>query len=66
MKKIMLMCAASAIAAGAAVVAIAPPSVAQDNAKLDQLKSQGFARVAIANEPPYTAVAADGRCRSSA
>jgi polar amino acid transport system substrate-binding protein len=28
--------------------------------KLEQLKEQGFARIAIANEPPYTAVKADG------
>ncbi|WP_028002445.1 ectoine/hydroxyectoine ABC transporter substrate-binding protein EhuB [Sinorhizobium arboris] len=32
-----------------------------DDDKLEQLKSQGFARVAIANEPPYTAVSADGK-----
>lgn len=28
---------------------------------LDNLKEQGFARIAIANEPPFTAVAADGK-----
>lgn len=28
--------------------------------KLEDLKAQGFARIAIANEPPFTAVAADG------
>ena len=27
---------------------------------LDDLKAQGFARIAIANEPPFTSVAADG------
>ena len=27
---------------------------------LDDLREQGFARIAIANEPPFTAVAADG------
>ena len=42
------------------------PSTAQDNAKLEQLKAQGFARVAIANEPPYTAVAADGKVSGAA
>jgi polar amino acid transport system substrate-binding protein len=34
--------------------------------KLDDLKAQGFARVAIANEPPYTAVAADGKVSGAA
>ena len=34
--------------------------------KLEQLKAQGFARVAIANEPPYTAVAADGKVSGAA
>ena len=28
---------------------------------LENLKEQGFARIAIANEPPFTAVAADGK-----
>ncbi|MER9304288.1 ectoine/hydroxyectoine ABC transporter substrate-binding protein EhuB [Mesorhizobium sp. M0496] len=37
-----------------------------DDAKLEQLKQQGFARVAIANEPPYTAVAADGKVSGAA
>jgi polar amino acid transport system substrate-binding protein len=37
-----------------------------DDAKLDQLKAQGFARVAIANEPPYTAVGADGKVSGAA
>jgi polar amino acid transport system substrate-binding protein len=37
-----------------------------DDAKLEQLKKQGFARLAIANEPPYTAVAADGKVSGAA
>lgn len=49
----------------AAVLAIAMPASAGDN-KLDQLKEQGFARLAIANEPPYTAVAADGKVSGAA
>lgn len=49
------------IAAMTAVAAIAIGAQAQDNPKLDQLKEQGFARIAIANEPPFTAVAADGK-----
>lgn len=34
--------------------------------KLDDLKEQGFARIAIANEPPFTAVAADGTVSGAA
>jgi polar amino acid transport system substrate-binding protein len=56
------------IAAGAsalmAIVATAPAQA--DDAKLESLKSQGFARVAIANEPPFTAVAADGKVSGAA
>lgn len=33
---------------------------------LDDLKEQGFARIAIANEPPFTAVAADGSVSGAA
>jgi polar amino acid transport system substrate-binding protein len=33
---------------------------------LDDLKAQGFARIAIANEPPFTAVAADGTVSGAA
>lgn len=50
----------------AAIAAIAIGAQAQDNPKLDQLKEQGFARVAIANEPPFTAVAADGKVSGAA
>lgn len=51
------------MAAGASALmalAVAAPASADDS-KLEQLKAQGFARVAIANEPPFTAVAADGK-----
>jgi polar amino acid transport system substrate-binding protein len=41
------------------------PAGAADT-KLEQLKAQGFARVAIANEPPYTAVGADGKVSGAA
>jgi polar amino acid transport system substrate-binding protein len=37
-----------------------------DDKKLEALKEQGFARVAIANEPPYTAVGADGKVSGAA
>jgi len=36
------------------------PGTGQPNSTVDQIKRQGFARVAIANEPPYTKVNADG------
>lgn len=51
-------------AAGLAAVLGAVPAVAAD--KLETLKEQGFARVAIANEPPYTAVGADGKVSGAA
>lgn len=54
------------LAAVAAVAAIAIGAEAQDNPKLDQLKEQGFVRIAIANEPPFTAVAADGKVSGAA
>ncbi|MER8633369.1 ectoine/hydroxyectoine ABC transporter substrate-binding protein EhuB [Mesorhizobium opportunistum] len=43
-----------------AAVAVSGPSAAADS-KLDKLKAQGFARVVIANEPPFTSVSADGK-----
>ncbi|MBA5805785.1 ectoine/hydroxyectoine ABC transporter substrate-binding protein EhuB [Rhizobium leguminosarum] len=46
------------------VTAAAPASAADD--KLEQLKEQGFARIAIANEPPFTAVGADGKVSGAA
>jgi polar amino acid transport system substrate-binding protein len=48
---------AGAVALGVAAVG---PTSAEDEA-LARLKEQGFARIAIANEPPFTAVAADGK-----
>ncbi|MGO7986266.1 ectoine/hydroxyectoine ABC transporter substrate-binding protein EhuB [Rhizobium leguminosarum] len=46
------------------VTAAGPASAADD--KLKQLKEQGFARIAIANEPPFTAVGADGKVSGAA
>ncbi|MBY3226075.1 ectoine/hydroxyectoine ABC transporter substrate-binding protein EhuB [Rhizobium laguerreae] len=46
------------------VMTAAPASAADD--KLEQLKEQGFARIAIANEPPFTAVGADGKVSGAA
>jgi polar amino acid transport system substrate-binding protein len=58
-------------AAGAATAAILAAFVASgssvaDENKLEELKAQGFARVAIANEPPFTAVGADGKVSGAA
>ena len=51
---------AALIAGVAAVAAVAPaPAWAQD--ALARLKEQGFCRIAIANEPPFTAVDPDGK-----
>ena len=52
-----------AVLAGAAAMLAAGGALAD---KLEDLKAQGFARVAIANEPPYTAVAADGKVSGAA
>ncbi|EJC83697.1 ectoine/hydroxyectoine ABC transporter solute-binding protein [Rhizobium leguminosarum bv. trifolii WSM2297] len=46
------------------MAATGPASAADD--KLEQLKEQGFARIAIANEPPFTAVGADGKVSGAA
>ena len=62
MNKITLLAGAASLA----VAAMAASAASADDAKLDQLKAQGFARVAIANEPPYTAVAADGKVSGAA
>ena len=55
---------AAGVAALAASVSVMP--AAADDSKLEELKAQGFARVAIANEPPFTAVAADGKVSGAA
>jgi polar amino acid transport system substrate-binding protein len=36
------------------------PGTGQPKSTLDQMKQQGYARIAIANEPPYTKVNTDG------
>lgn len=46
------------VLAAVSAVALAQPAAADT---LENLKEQGFARIAIANEPPFTAVAADGK-----
>lgn len=55
-----------AAGASALMAAIVVTPAFADDAKLEELKAQGFARVAIANEPPFTAVAADGKVSGAA
>lgn len=54
------------IAGVAGVLMLLSGAASADDAKLEALKEQGFARVAIANEPPYTAVGADGKVSGAA
>lgn len=57
--------AALAGATAAAVgIGLAAPAQAQDT--LERLREQGFARIAIANEPPWTQVNADGTVTGAA
>ncbi|MGF1624333.1 MAG: ectoine/hydroxyectoine ABC transporter substrate-binding protein EhuB, partial [Alphaproteobacteria bacterium] len=57
--------AALAGAAAAAVgIGLAAPAQAQDT--LERLREQGYARIAIANEPPWTQVNADGTVTGAA
>jgi polar amino acid transport system substrate-binding protein len=46
------------VLAAVSAMALAQPATADT---LENLKEQGFARIAIANEPPFTSVAADGK-----
>jgi polar amino acid transport system substrate-binding protein len=64
MKKFARWAGVAGLAVAAALAAVTPGSA--DDSKLEQLKAQGFARLAIANEPPYTAVAADGKVSGAA
>ncbi|TIT89211.1 MAG: ectoine/hydroxyectoine ABC transporter substrate-binding protein EhuB, partial [Mesorhizobium sp.] len=64
MKKLAILAGVAGLAATTMLLASGARSA--DDAKLEQLKEQGFARVAIANEPPYTAVAADGKVSGAA
>ena len=57
--------AMAAAATALMAVAAATPAAADEN-KLEELKEQGFARIAIANEPPFTAVGADGKVSGAA
>ncbi len=64
MKKMGILASAAGLAFAA--VLGAATSASADDARLEKLKEQGFARLAIANEPPYTAVAADGKVSGAA
>lgn len=43
-----------------AACTVTQPGTGQPKSTLDQIKQQGYARIAIANEPPYTKVNTDG------
>ncbi|MGN6305117.1 MAG: ectoine/hydroxyectoine ABC transporter substrate-binding protein EhuB [Mesorhizobium sp.] len=64
MKRFATWAGVAGLAVATTLAAATPGSA--DDAKLEQLKAQGFARLAIANEPPYTAVAADGKVSGAA
>ncbi|MCA0059598.1 transporter substrate-binding domain-containing protein, partial [Mesorhizobium sp. B261B1A] len=64
MKKLGILAGVAGLALTAVLAASNIGSA--DDSKLEQLKTQGFARLAIANEPPYTAVAADGKVSGAA
>ncbi|NGO50706.1 ectoine/hydroxyectoine ABC transporter substrate-binding protein EhuB [Allomesorhizobium camelthorni] len=67
MKKIAILAGVSGVAAAVILAAfVASGSSVADENKLEELKAQGFARVAIANEPPFTAVGADGKVSGAA
>lgn len=53
-----VIAALAALGAGAFILAMAERAVADDT--LDQAKQQGFIRIAIGNEPPFTAIKPDG------
>lgn len=53
------------IAGGLSLLTLASLAYAADD-KLTQMRQQGFARIAIANEPPFTAVGADGKVTGAA
>nr|WP_206078683.1 ectoine/hydroxyectoine ABC transporter substrate-binding protein EhuB [Mesorhizobium camelthorni] len=66
-KKIAILAGVSGVAAAVILAAfVASGSSVADENKLEELKAQGFARVAIANEPPFTAVGADGKVSGAA
>lgn len=63
MKKISkIMAGVTGLAMMASFAATVPASAD----KLEELRERGFARIAIANEPPFTAVAADGKVSGAA
>lgn len=56
----------NAFLGAAALSALVLSMPANADESLDKLKAQGFARIAIANEPPFTAVKADGTVSGAA
>jgi polar amino acid transport system substrate-binding protein len=58
--------AISAFLGAVALAALVSSVPAKADEALDKLNAQGFARIAIANEPPFTAVKADGTVSGAA
>ncbi|WP_043539790.1 ectoine/hydroxyectoine ABC transporter substrate-binding protein EhuB [Salinarimonas rosea] len=56
----------AAVALVGAAAALAGPAAAQDDPRIQELRDQGFARIAIANEPPFTQVNPDGTVTGAA
>ncbi|WP_372423315.1 ectoine/hydroxyectoine ABC transporter substrate-binding protein EhuB [Salinarimonas chemoclinalis] len=56
----------AAVALVGAAAAFAAPAAAQDDPRIQELRDQGFARIAIANEPPFTQVNPDGTVTGAA
>lgn len=58
----------TAVAAALTAIAMLAPAQAGESSgeHLEALRRQGFVRVGIANEPPYTAVTADGKVSGAA
>lgn len=63
-RKLLQGAAATSVIGIAAGLFVGRPAKAAG--KLEQLKEQGFARIAIANEPPWTEVKADGKITGAA
>lgn len=66
MKMRNILAGAVGLAIVSSLVAFSGGGASADDSKLEQLKAQGFARIAIANEPPFTAVGADGKVSGAA
>jgi polar amino acid transport system substrate-binding protein len=65
-RRTVLQGCALAVGAAALLAVSGPFSPAGAQSTLERLKEQGFVRIAIANEPPWTEVKADGKVTGAA